>query len=250
MSFEELLARRAAIPDDASLPLSMTRAERDALRRQAYELDCRIRHARDALATLAATPEPDMTWLNHLIEWRATLFEELRCSPSEPRKPRQLGLRNNLTLSMRCIDYGPDDALQLQCYDLSTLRLGQLMLEAGYTPIGAKPEQHYAGMLPWHGSLREVEKQHKDIAKRRADAQQRLDDALMDDDERAKREADAQAYRDAINSMRIQRTADGDGYCVVDGDGDIVDEKTLSTVQRQALARMRERDKPVATSHG
>jgi hypothetical protein len=93
--------------------------------------------------------------------------------------------------------------------------------------------------MPWHGSLRDLERQAKDVARRRRQAQAALDAALLDDDERARQEAEAKALNAAYNSLRVLVNADG-GLRVADRSGNDVDESTLTELQRKALERARE----------
>jgi hypothetical protein len=85
------------------------------------------------------------------------LCNELRALPERIRDDKTFGLKNNLTLSIRVIDVGPV-AANGTGYDLTTLRLGVLMREAGYEPEGADPDRRYCGVMPWFGSLPQVER--------------------------------------------------------------------------------------------
>ena len=64
------------------------------------------------------------------------------------------------------------------------------MREAGYEPPGADPGRHYSGVMPWFGSILEVECRIAKLQQQRDEAQARLDDALLDDTERARRAAE------------------------------------------------------------
>jgi hypothetical protein len=200
MTLAELEAQRAAIPDDDALP---------GIQQRRRDLDRRLRQARDATATLAELHEPDVTWEERLHAWREVLCDELLAMPPRIRDAHLLGLQRNLTLSIRCIDFVPS-LLKDTLYDVSTLRLGELMREAGYEAQGADPDRNYAGTMPWAGSLRDIEHRTKDVTKRREAAQSALDDALLDDDERAKREAESKARIAALNALP-QRKTRGDG---------------------------------------
>jgi hypothetical protein len=209
MTLAELEAERAAIVDDDQLPVTTTRAGLTAHQLRRNTLDQRIMQAKAAHRTLAALAEPDPLWEERLNAWRPQLCDELLALPPRIRDPKLLGLQRNLTLSIRCIDFGPD-VLSNSGYSLTTLRLGELMREAGYEAQGADPRLNFAGMMPWHGSIKEVEHRVKDVERRRAAAQAALDDALLDDDERAAREAESKARRDALNALP-QRKVRGDG---------------------------------------
>lgn len=107
------------------------------------------------------------------------------------------------------IDFGLG-VLKDQEYELSTLRLGQLMREAGFAVADADPDRNFSGVLSWFGSLSEVEKCCEQHARRRAEAQSMRDEALMDDDERAKPAAENNAHCDALDALP-QRKTRGDG---------------------------------------
>lgn len=215
MTLDDLIAARAAIPDDDSLPASTTRAELANIQRQRALLDRRIHHARDAASTLAALPSDaaDQHWLDQLNGWRQVLCDQLLALPSRIRDAHTLGVQTNLTISIRAIDFGPAYALKDAAYSLTTLRLGALMKDSGYTVVGADPGRNYAGELPWHGSIKEVEQRITDRARRRATAQAQLDDALLDDDERAKRDASSDMRRARLNAEpQLKTRGDGSQY--------------------------------------
>jgi len=209
VTIEQLEQLRAAIPEDSTLPLSTTHLELAVIRERRRVLDNRLSAARNATATLATLGEPDTAWLDHLKAWRKTLFDEQLAIPARVLTDQELGMRQNLTVSVRCIDFGPSVIAETG-YDLTTLRLGALMREAGFEVVGADADRNYNGEMPWHGSLTEVEQRISDVSRRRAEAQARLDDALLDDDARATLEAEAQARRDALNAMPLRKTR-GDG---------------------------------------
>ena len=105
---------------------------------------------------------------------------------------------------------------------MATLALGELMREAGYAPEGADPNSNFAGVMPWGGSLRDIERHAKDVTKRRDAAQATLDDALLDDDERAKRDAEAKARRAALDALPTRKVrGDGSQYDRYGGRGDV-----------------------------
>ena len=123
---------------------------------------------------------PEQEWLDHLIGWRKTLCDELLALPSPIRDSHTLGVQRNLTLSIKTIDVGVA-VVNGTGYDLTTLRLGALMREAGYEPTGADPHRNYRGVMPWFGSMPEVERRIQQLTKQRDDAQAMLDEALLDD---------------------------------------------------------------------
>ena len=167
-----------------------------------------IHAATAAIANLSPTA-PDQEWLDHLNAWRNTLCEELRALPATIRDAHTLGLKTNLVLSIRAIDLGPDVANGTG-YDLTTLRLGALMIESGYEVLGADRDRHYAGKLPWHGSLPKVERRLADWRKQRAEAEARLADAVLDEAGRERRVAERKSQIDALNATPVRKTR-GDG---------------------------------------
>ncbi len=101
---------------------------------------------------------------------------------------------------------------------------------------------NFVGVLPWYGSLAVVERRLKEHATKRAAAQAQLDEALMDDAARAQRDAEQQELRTAYNRMRVKvnPNLDTPGLVVIDRQtGDVVDETTLSPLQRRALEAAR-----------
>jgi hypothetical protein len=243
MTLTELEQRRAAIPDVDALPASSTRTELRTIQDGRRDLDRRLRQARDAQVVLdELVDDRDPAWRDQLEAWRKICADELLALPPRVRDPRVLGTRINLTVSIRCIDHGPDHALDGQPYSLPTTRLGELMIVSGYQVVGADPDRNFGGTLPWHGSLKEVEHRIKDRERRQAAARAALDDALLDDDVRAVREAETKELRDAYNALRVKNSGDPNapGLRVVDGNGDDVNESTLTTLQQRALALARE----------
>lgn len=64
--------------------------------------------------------------------------------------------------------------------------------------------------MPWFGSLPEVERRIQQLTTQRAEAQARLDEALLDDAERERLAAEDKARRAALNAAP-QRKVRGDG---------------------------------------
>lgn len=121
--------------------------------------------ARNNMFVLPGSAEADELWLGHLEAWRKTLCDELMTIKSPIRDPVTMARSRNLTLSIKIIDRGPSVIKDFNC-DLISLRLGQLMIESGYTVIGANLTCNYIGELPWHGTIKETEKRLADLAKR------------------------------------------------------------------------------------
>src|SRR5262245_54537027 len=102
MTLAELEQRRAERQDPADLPSSMTWREVQDYAAATLVLDRRIRQARSALATLETLQDPDPTWTAFLTQARQTLCDEL-LQPVSPHNPKDVGRRQNLTLSIRVI---------------------------------------------------------------------------------------------------------------------------------------------------
>ena len=206
-----LEAERAAIPEDGALPATISRDELAAILIRRVTLDRRIMAARDAEATLASLPsaEPDELWLAFLNTARAKLCDERLALPPRIRDPHMLGVQKNISHSLRCIDFGLAE-FKDSGWDLMTLRLGALMREAGYEPTAQEPARNYAGEMPWFGTVDDVEHRLKNTERRRAAALAQLDDALMDDAERERREAESKQRIAALNALPVRKTR-GDG---------------------------------------
>jgi hypothetical protein len=92
---------------------------------------------------------------------------------------------------------------------LETLRLGQLMREAGYVE-GPKAKNQATGRLPWLRAMPEVERRLNALHQERANAQARLDESLLNDAERERLAAEDRARCDAFNAAPRRKTR-GDG---------------------------------------
>jgi hypothetical protein len=170
-----LEAELSAMLDPLDVPFSWTQRERDAHEAKRQQLLARIETVRRASATLAdVEPRLDLltTWHQQLTAWRAALVKELLTIDDKVL----LGKHINLTISIRAIDRGRavvDDT----GWSLSTLRLGELMRDAGYRE-SAPTEGRATGDLPWHGALPDVERKLRELTQRRDDARRRLDAVL------------------------------------------------------------------------
>lgn len=161
-----------------------------------------IRTTRVALANLAPRIAAETEWRDHLVDWRKTLCDELLALPLRIRDERTLGVQQNLKLSILKID---SDA-EVAPWTLETLKLGQLMREAGYVE-GPRIENQACGALPWYGSLPDVERRLQTLQQQRDAEQARLDESLLDDAERERRAAERRATFNATP----QRKTRGDG---------------------------------------
>ena len=114
----------------------------------------------------------------------------------------------NLQLSLKVIDRGLH-TIEQTGYDLTTLRLGALMREAGYEVVGAVAVGNFSGALPWFGSTPEVEHRLKDLTERRTRAQTALDGLLIADELLEAIEAELKKRRDAFNALVVKVSSDG-----------------------------------------
>jgi hypothetical protein len=191
-------------------PLDLTLREADAYLAQTEMISARIYTLRSAPMTLAEVDHKiaaDTEWFDFLNTTRRTLCDELLAFPARIRAGRDLGKQKNLKLSIITVDRGRVSADDGQ--ELETLRLGQLMREAGFLE-GPKIENQVCGRLPWFGSLPEVERRLKGLQQQRTEAQARLTEALLDDAERAQLAAEEKVRRDTLNAAP-QRKTRGDG---------------------------------------
>ncbi len=212
--------------ESAALDISRTEAQYtvDACVARMEVLAWRISAIEVATTALAGLPsiDPEQEWLAYLATWRQTLCDELIAIKSPIRDAHVIGVRRNLELSILTIDRGVH-ILTGTGYDLTNLRLGQLMIEAGYEVIGADPDRNYSGTLPWLGSIKEVERRMQEVERRRVVAQAALDDALLADDERMQREAEATARRDALNKLPTRKVRDDGSMYDRYSDGRVVE---------------------------
>ena len=241
---DTLAALRAAIPPPGARPMSMTRDESQVLDAEASRLDRQVAAIRAAAAACQAlgSTEADEAWLSFLTEARRTLCAELLSFTSPIRDPKRVGLQTNIRLSIRCIDRGPS-AMEGTGYGLTNSRLGDLMRAAGHEVVGADPQRSYAGTMPWHGSMPEVEERLSILRERRAKAEAMLAEALLTDEERAARHEEAKELRDAFNKLVVKVSGDGtrlvayrDRQAFLDDDPYRPEEMT--DVERRAFERM------------
>jgi hypothetical protein len=195
--------------------------------------------ARNAMADLAQL-EPrlvaDTEWLSHLATWRQIIADELLALP-RVRTRAESGHQQNLTLSLTSIDRGLRLFPGAIAYALKGTRVAELMQEAGFVPDVNDEELRMFSYLPWRGSTPEVEDRIADLRERIDRARRLRDDALLTDDERAARNAEAQAFRDALNSMNIQTDATGTGLVAFTKQGAVLDVGDMTPAQRAAFER-------------
>jgi hypothetical protein len=240
-----LQAALAAVPRDEDLPASATQRDLAVNRHRRQTLERQLAALERAVSTWRelGSAEADEAWRAHLTEWRSVLCDELKqIKAYATRDPVVKGRAINLTLSVKTIDRGTD-VLELSDYGLTTLRLGQLMIAAGYEVTDADPVLNYVGKLPWHGSLPEVEARLSKLAERRAAAEAALATALLSDEDRQQQEADAVALRRALDGMIVKVSADGTGLVAWRDRKAVLDDVQLSPsemtpIERKAFERM------------
>ncbi len=225
---------RAERKDELDLPGIMTQRERSAYLAATAQLDATIVDFESKVAAWAAlsAAEPDEKWLAFLNSARETLCDELLMIKS-PIRDRAIKERADaLTWSIRLIDFG-FGAAALPIVTLAPTPLGQLMQAAGYETQG----EGLRGPRGWRGGLPEVEARVKALTKQRAAAEAALDPLLLDEAERATADAEHDAYRAALKTMRVQGNAAGTGLIAYDPATDEpLDAEAMSDVQRRALA--------------
>lgn len=190
-----LEAERASRMDTAKLLRDV-----DIYAEQTKQLDFRIvtiTSARHELQRVEAELPGLETWRTNLESWRKALCDELLGFPNRMRTPEQYGRQQNVTLSMRMIDFNVN--VDGTGWSLSTLRLGSLMRASGYTDP-----------LPWLGCLRETERRIKILTEQRDAAQVKLDYAIMSDADRAAHDAEV-AERCRILNAAPRRLTRVDG---------------------------------------
>ncbi|HXG69761.1 MAG TPA: hypothetical protein VNJ04_04015 [Gemmatimonadaceae bacterium] len=207
----ELAARRVAINDESQLLVSSTRVEVEAARYERVMLDRQIAAIDSAVSAVASvgSADADEQWHNTLTTARAQLVDERMKIKSPIRDAWMLGLARNLALSIGAVDRGRR-VFTDSGWDLENSRLGELLRAAGYEQVGADPDRNYGGALPWHGRLTEVESRIAKLVARRAAVKAQLDEALMSDAERARRDAESAARVSALNALPTRKSR-GDG---------------------------------------
>ncbi len=168
--------------DPLDIPRTWTQRQLEAYETQRGNLGVILRELGTNHATLVqVTPkiEADEKWEADLLAMRTTLLQELATLPPQIRLEKDLHFMTNRKISVRIVDFGPHADGQWT-RDISTLRLGELLLAAGYRQF--EPERNTnatVGEIEFHGCLAEVQPRLKDLRARRDDAQKRLNDALL-----------------------------------------------------------------------
>jgi hypothetical protein len=177
--------------------------------------------------------EPDTKWRDFLQSARATMNTELLAIKTPIRDDATRERARGLGWSIELIDVGwVANRFLVPIIDLSSTRLGELMAHAGYVTQG---HDDLRGPRGFRGSLAETEARIKETTKRRAAAEAALDAALIDDAERARRDAERAELRDALNRLRVQGNSDGSGYVVLGDDDAPRDLATLTPIERKAF---------------
>lgn len=216
----ELAQQRAAIPADDQLPATASQADVKNNQRRRATAGQLLQEFESAVAAYRALPSTtnDERWRDQLTFWRSKLCTEMALIKSPIRDARRKGLFDNLSYSITVIDRGlatldrssgPFADRGGSGYDLTTLRLGELMRESGYVVVGADPTVNYVGKLPWHGSLPEVEDRLQRAEERRVRVEANLDAAVTLEADRVKLAAQRLLERDAINKLIVKVSSDG-----------------------------------------
>jgi hypothetical protein len=187
-----LRAERADRLDPADLPGTMTPRELESYLDRTALLDQQLAAVAQAVEMLAKVEDltPLHAWREFAIPTRDLLCKELLARPRSRTKV-ELGITYNLRYSVQCLDFGLG-VIEGSGYHLSSLRLGELMREAGYAPLPPAEGQTF-GTFPFPGTLDETERKIKALEKQKAQAGKALEEALMTDEEREARIAAAHA---------------------------------------------------------
>ena len=229
----ELTKQRAERQDELDLPRTMTLRQVRAYLAETAALDQRIAAFEAAVtAYTSLTPlEPDQQWRDFLTTARRTIDAELLAMHPRIRNEKELEQQQRLTFSLRLIDFGLGISTIGPIISLASTRVGELMQAADFAVSG----DDLRGPRGFRGSLPETEQRLKTLTRQRTAVQAALDAVLMTDEERAAREAEGQAYRDALNSMEIRG---GDGLRAYHKDtGEPLDVSAMTEVQRRAFER-------------
>jgi hypothetical protein len=207
-TLEQLEAELAALPAPLDTPGDWTPHQRQDHEERRRMLTACVHLARNATSTLAevAPVLADLTTWHDLLErWRALLCEELLTFKMYDRNPALRARKQAVELSLRQIDRGLD--FRGEAFSVR-LPLDDLMERDGAAdPSGTLTTTVAAA---WKGSLKTVEPRLRELQRRCDEAAALLAGALMDDDARAKHEAEAKKRLD-IARAAPQRKTRGDG---------------------------------------
>jgi len=178
-------------------------ADVDACTAQIEALSQRSSDVQVASTTLASLPPvgPLLEWRDHLPVWRENFVTRLLAVAPDDHDRATQELQQGLRLSIANIDRGcgfwPNGAPMIG------IPLAEAIAAAGYEPPANRPG------VAWYGNLQEVEHRIKQWTKQRDEAQAALDNALLDDDERAKQDAEREQYGQTYESLRFKIGTDG-----------------------------------------
>ena len=180
-----------------------TQADVVACVAQIDALSQRISDVQVASTALGGLPplDPLPKWRDHLPVWRENFVKQLLAIAPDDRDRATQELQQGLRLSIRNVDagcgYWPNGAPMIG------IPLAEAIAAAGYEPPANRPG------VAWYGNLQEVEHRIKQWTKQRDEAQAALDNALLDDDERAKQDAEREQYGQTYESLRFKIGTDG-----------------------------------------
>jgi hypothetical protein len=171
MTGEEMQNELTAMLDPLDYPGDWSQRQREAYDARRYWLQAKLQDWRIAMDTLAKMEriEPLQQWRDLLERCRVQIADELRAIP-----PRQdMGRVRNLDYSLKVLFRGRNQ-VEGTGWCLETLRLGELLREAGY--VESRPvENQMRGELPFVCGLDEADATLRALRQRRAEAQERLD---------------------------------------------------------------------------
>jgi hypothetical protein len=137
----------------------------------------------------------------------------------------------DLTFSIKLFDFGLGISKIGPIVDLSMTAIGKLMIAAGFQTSG----DGLRGPRGFRGPIDEVTARIKLLTQQKATALRALEDALITDDERIKREAEHQTFREALRTMTIQGSSDGRSLVAFTKDGDPLPRSSMTTLQQKAF---------------
>ncbi len=219
----DLRRRLAALPDEQDIATPREREAAFHERRRLAAQIAAITTSRQTLAEVAPQLERYTAWLRRLEGWRGELCADLLTIKSPMRQKAVVARSHDLTLSLRVCDRGLAEAAGTGYDDIASLALGKLMARDGYTAA------------TFVAGIKASEKAIARLRARRAGAEATLAAALVPDDERRRREAEADLLAATYNRLRVKIGPPGGPVVVVRADGTEVSPDALTADERRAI---------------
>ncbi len=139
-----------------------------------------IQASTQTLAQVEPKITPEEKWEASLVKVLEQLTAEFNVLPPKIKTETDLHTMVNLRTSIRIVNEGKQ-CEGIWTRELETLRLGQLLIEAGYTQAPPVKNTNAAfGPIEWYGSLADVRERLKELRATRDQAQRDLDRALAE----------------------------------------------------------------------